>query len=131
MNPGAINDWAERYRSAWEEADSEAVAELFMQEGTYRDNIYELPHRGRRGVIAYWEGVTSAQSDVSVKMGKPYVDGNRAVVEFWTKMTVAGNPVTLAGALFLEFNEDGLCRSLHEYWNFIEGTHEPPTGWGG
>jgi ketosteroid isomerase-like protein len=131
MNPETVTVWAERYRSAWEGADSEAVAALFTEDGIYRDDIYEEPHRGRGGVIAYWDGVTSTQSEVSVKMGKPRVDGNRAVVEFWTTMKVAGNPVTLAGALLLDFDQDGLCNSLHEYWNFTEGSHEPPIGWGG
>lgn len=129
MTPDQVNAWAENYRSAWENADSEAVAGLFTDDGTYRDNIYEEPYRGHSGVIEYWDGVTAAQSDVTVRMGRPYVDGNRAVVEFWTTMRVADNPVTLAGSLLLEFDDAGLCNSLHEYWNFTEGSHRPPPGW--
>jgi hypothetical protein len=52
------------------------------------------------------------------------------VVEFWTTMSAEGNPVTLAGCLLLEFGDDGLCTDLREYWNFAEGTHTPPEGWG-
>jgi hypothetical protein len=126
-----VIDWAGAYRDAWETADSAAAAGLFTEDGSYRSEIYEEPHRGRSGVADYWTGVTSVQSEVAVRMGRPFVDGNRAVVEFWTTMRISGDPVTLAGALLLEFDDSGLCRSLREYWNFAEGLSEPPAGWGG
>lgn len=125
-----VRNWAEAYRVAWEQADSEAAADLFGDDATYRDNIFEEPHRGRQGVIDYWSGVTSAQSEVTVRMGEPIVSGRRADVEFWTTMAIDGAPVTLAGCLLLEFDDEGKCIALREYWNFGEGTHQPPAGWG-
>lgn len=125
-----VREWAERYRRAWAEADPEAAAALFTEAASYRDNIYEEPHTGRAGVNAYWSGVTSSQSEIAVRMGTPVVDGKRADVEFWTTMIVEGAPVTLAGCLLLTFDESGLCSDLREYWNFAQGSHEPPTGWG-
>jgi hypothetical protein len=130
MNGESVERWAEAYRVAWESADSEAAAALFSETGTYRDNIYEEPHEGRVGVAGYWSEVTAAQSNVTVRMGEPFVDGERAVVEFWTTMDVESSPMTLVGALLLDFDQDGLCRSLREYWTFTEGHHEPPMGWG-
>lgn len=124
-----VRDWAEAYRKAWEEADSEAAAGLFTEDSSYRQLIYEEPNLGRSGVSEYWTGVTSTQTGVKVRMGEPFVDGDRATVEFWTTMAVEGNPVTLAGCLLLRF-DDGLCSELREYWNFTEGTHQPPEGWG-
>lgn len=82
-----VRDWADAYRRAWEDADSEAVADLFTDDASYRELIYEEPNLGRSGVIDYWTGVTSAQSDATVRMGEPFVDGDRATVEFWTNMT--------------------------------------------
>lgn len=125
-----VEEWAEIYRVAWETADSEAVAALFSEDSTYRDQIYEEPHRGRAGVIAYWNDVTSAQTNVTVQMGAPIVDGSRASVEFWTTMNVEDAPVTLAGCLLLDFDDDGLCSALREYWNFADGTQQQPDGWG-
>jgi hypothetical protein len=125
-----VKGWAEAYRIAWENADSEAVASLFTEDASYRSNIYEEPHVGRSGVVDYWIGVTSVQSDVTVRIGEPIIDGERADVEFWTTMSVENAPVTLAGCLLLRFAEDGLCADLREYWNLIEGTHQPPPGWG-
>jgi ketosteroid isomerase-like protein len=122
--------WAEDYRRAWEERDSAAAASLFTEDATYRSDIYEAPHEGRDGVDGYWSGVTATQGDVVVRMGSPLVVGDRADVEFWTTMTVAGEPVTLAGCLILDFDASGRCRALREYWNFTAGTNEPPPGWG-
>jgi hypothetical protein len=125
-----VREWAEAYRVAWETADSEAAASLFTEDATYRSNIYEEPHQRRASVVDYWSGVTSVQSDISVRMGEPVVDGDRADVEFWTTMDMESAPVTLAGCLLLRFNDTGLCADLREYWNLADGTHHPPAGWG-
>jgi uncharacterized protein (TIGR02246 family) len=126
----ALEEWIDGYRLAWEQRDPEAVAELFAEDATYRSNIFEAPHEGRAGVQAYWEDVTNSQSDVTVTMGRPFVDGPRVAVEFWTRMGVAGEETTLPGCLLLEFDERGLCRRLREYWHFAPGSMEPPAGWG-
>jgi hypothetical protein len=125
-----LREWAEAYRVAWENADSGAAADLFTEDAAYRSLIYEEPHRNRSGVVEYWTGVTSEQSDVTVRIGEPFVDESKVTIEFWTTMTVPSGPVTLAGCLLLEFEDGGLCSDLREYWNFSEGTHQPPDGWG-
>lgn len=126
-----VIEWSESYRVAWETADAELAASLFTEHGIYRNDIYQdEPNEGRAGVSEYWSDVTAAQSDVSVLMGRPFVDGDRAVVEFWTTMKVYDDPVTLGGALLLDFDESGLCTALREYFNFTEGYHAPPPGWG-
>ena len=125
-----VREWLEAYRQAWEQADAEQAASLFTEDAQYRSNIYEEPHRGRDGVHEYWSGVTSVQSDVSVVMGEPFVDGDRVAAEFWTRMAINGAPVTLSGCLLLEFDGAGLCRRLREYWNLIDGTVAPPDVYG-
>lgn len=125
-----VREWSEAYRVAWETGDPDAASALFTPDATYRDLIYDEPHQGREGVSAYWSSVTEGQSEVSVTMGDPVVSGSRANVEFWTTMSSSGAPVTLAGILILDFDDDGLCSGLREYWNFTEGTLDPPSGWG-
>lgn len=131
MDVTAVARWAEAYRRAWEEADSQAAASLFTDDGTYRNDIFQdQPNQGRSGVADYWTTVTASQTEATVRMGTPVIDGERAVVEFWTTMKVEDDPVTLAGALLLDFDADGLCTALREYYNFTPGFHEPPEGWG-
>ncbi len=130
MTQFTVEEWADAYRVAWENADSQGAAALFTEDATYRSNIFEEPHRGRSGVVEYWSSVTSAQSDVTVRMGTPITAGDRAVVEFWTRMRINGDPVTLAGVLLLDLDPSGLCTALREYWNFTEGLEDPPRQWG-
>jgi len=125
-----VGSWLEAYRVAWEEKDPEAAAALFDETSTYRANIFEEPFEGKDGVRAYWQQVTSTQEDVQVKMGSPFTDGDRVAAEFWTTMRVGGDEVTLPGCLLLRIGDDGLCRSLREYWHFQPGRFEPPPGWG-
>jgi limonene-1,2-epoxide hydrolase len=126
----SVDEWVEAYRSAWEERDAEAAAVLFTEDATYRSNIVEDAYEGRAGVAEYWRTVTQSQSDVEVRMGRPFVDGTRVAVEFWTTMAVDGAPTTLPGCLLLDFDAEGLCRRLREYWHFLPGSHEPPPEWG-
>ena len=125
-----VATWVETYRQAWEEADAEKAASIFTEDATYRSAIFEEPHVGHAGIIAYWSGVTSTQTDIEVRMGRPIVDGNRVSVEFWTTMNNEGADVTLPGCLLLEFDDDGRCRRLHEYYEFAPGRLSPPEEWG-
>jgi hypothetical protein len=128
--PTSVDDWIESYRLAWENRDADAAARLFTPEATYRNNIFEPPHQGQDGVHDYWAGVTEGQSDVAVRMGRPFVDGKRVTVEFWTNMKIDGGDTTLAGCLLLDFDDDWLCRRLREYWFFVPGNFDPPPEWG-
>ena len=126
-----LKEWIEGYREAWETRDATAVGALFTPDATYRSNIFEDAHQGRAGIESYWTDVTAAQSDVRVRMGEPFVDGSRVTVEFWTNMRVDGDEVTLPGCLLLDFEDNGLCKALREYWHFQPGDLSPPPGWGG
>jgi limonene-1,2-epoxide hydrolase len=125
-----VRSWLEAYRRAWEEKDADAAVALFAQDTTYRSNIFEPPHEGREGVRQYWLDVTQSQEDVRVRIGNTFGDGGRVTAEFWTTMRVDGAESTLAGCLLLEFDDDGLCVALREYWHFQPGLLDPPAVWG-
>lgn len=125
-----VGSWLEGYRVAWERKDTDAAAALFTEDATYRANIFEEPYEGRDGVRRYWQQVTSTQEDVRVRIGTPFVDGDRVAAEFWTTMRNAGDEITLPGCLLLHFGDDGLCRALREYWHIQPGRVDPPAGWG-
>jgi hypothetical protein len=125
-----LADWIEGYRRAWETADTDLVLTLFTEDASYRSNPFEEPHLGHEGIRAYWDGATSVQRDARVRMGRPFVDGDRVAVEWWTEMTSDGADVTLPGCLLLRFAPDGRCRDLREYWNVQPGRVGPFDGWG-
>ena len=126
-----VGSWLEAYRVAWEQADADAAAALFAERSTYRASIFEEPYEGRDGVRRYWQDVTRSQSDVRVRMGRPFADGERVAAEFWTTMRNDGVEVTLPGCLLLRFDDEGRCVTLREYWHFQPGgLQDPPPGWG-
>jgi hypothetical protein len=94
-----------------------------------RSNPFEEPHVGHGGIRAYWEGVTGQQRDARVRMGRPFADGSRVAVEWWTTMVSEGEVVTLPGCLLLRFESDGRWSDLREYWNFTPGRREPFEDW--
>jgi hypothetical protein len=125
-----VAGWIDEYRRAWEEADTDLVLTLFTEDASYRSNPFEEPHLGHEGIRAYWDGVTSQQRDARVQMGRPFQDGDRVAVEWWTTMESQGEGVTLPGCLLLRFAADGRCEDLREYWNVTGGRVEPFESWG-
>jgi ketosteroid isomerase-like protein len=125
-----LGEWIEGYRRAWETADADLVLTLFTEDASYRANPFEEPHHGHDGIRAYWESVTSQQREPRVHMGRPFVNGDRVAVEWWTTMVSEGQEVTLPGCLLLRFEPGGRCSDLREYWNFTAGRREPFDGWG-
>ncbi len=126
----AVEEWLERYRRAWETADADAVVELFTDDASYRSSIFAEAHVGRDAIRAYWERATAPQKAVAVRIGRPFVDGERVAAEWWTTMEDEGAEITLPGCLLLRFDADGRCRELREYWQVEQGRLAPPDDWG-
>jgi ketosteroid isomerase-like protein len=120
--------WLLEYAGAWERADIR-VLDLFTPDATYQSEPFREMHEGHDGIRAYWDAATSTQSDATVLIGEPLVDGNRVVAEWWAMMTDEGEPLTLPGVLLLDF-DDGRCRALREYWAYDTQRREPYPGWG-
>jgi len=126
-----VDEWAERYGRAWEDADEDAIAALFTEDAVYRSAPFREPFRGESELRAYWRRGAGVQKQVRVRMGTPFVDGERAAVEWWTTMYDPDDgEVTLPGCLLLRFAPDGRCSELREYWHVQPGRHEPHDGWG-
>lgn len=127
----AAAEWARRYGRAWEQADEEQLASLFTEGASYRSSPFREPFLGLAEIRSYWRRGAGTQRDVTVRMGRPFVDGDRVAVEWWTTMVDPDEgPVTLPGCLLLHFAADGRCDDLREYWHVLEGLREPFAGWG-
>jgi hypothetical protein len=69
-----------------------------------------------------------------VRMGKPIVDGNQVVAEFWTAMSNGDEEPeeTLAGCFIAQLDPtDGRCTHFCQYFFEFEGHPGPFEGWGG
>lgn len=125
-----LDVWVNSYREAWETADEDLIASLFVEDASYRSSPFRDPYRGHEEIRAYWRRGAGSQRETRVRMGTPVVDGNRVTVEWWATMIDAGKAVTLPGCLLLRFAADGRCVDLREYWNVSDGHRDPFPGWG-
>lgn len=125
-----LGAWIEAYGRAWETGDDDLMASLFTEDANYRSAPFRAPFRGHDEIRAYARRNAGTQRDKHVRMGRPFVDGSRIAVEWWTTMIEDGEAVTLPGCLLLCFAADGRCSELREYWHVEPGTHEPFAGWG-
>jgi hypothetical protein len=125
-----LGGWIEAYGRAWQTGDDELMASLFTEDANYRSAPFREPFRSRDEIRAYARRNADTQRDKHVRMGRPFIDGSRVAVEWWTTMVESGEAVTLPGCLLLRFEADGRCSELREYWHLEPGTHEPFAGWG-
>ncbi len=127
MNEAELRTWLEGYRLAWEARDPEAAAALFSEDARYYETPFLGPARGRDGVRDYWVNATRNQSDVTFSYEIVFVSGDRGVVRWWARFRRVSSGVTasLDGVFLLEFNDEGLCRELREWWHRAENEGRP------
>ncbi len=126
----AISDSARRfvtrYGETWEAWDVDGFVELFDESVTYVAHPDEIVV-GRTALRNYVEREQEAQGDVRVRMGRPLVEGDRLMAEFWV---IAEADASIAGCLIAKLDPRGVCTAFREYWFDLEGRREAFEGWG-
>jgi ketosteroid isomerase-like protein len=124
---------ADRFARTWEESwlhrDVAAIAALYAEDCVHRSMPFRPVHEGRAAVVDYVSWSFSVEEATEVRFGRPMVDGDLAVVEYWATAVEQedAKPVTLAGCGLLRFDPDGLVVEARDYWHVADG-HRRPTG---
>jgi hypothetical protein len=111
--------WLARYGEAWIRGDPDLAASLFSDDCRYYETPYSEPELGRAGVRRYWQAVPDGQRNVDFGFELLAVSGNTAIAH-WTASfdrVSTGAHVALDGMLLLEFDGNGACRTLREWWH--------------
>ncbi|MFI7294740.1 nuclear transport factor 2 family protein [Streptomyces sp. NPDC050121] len=121
---------AERFAAVWERAwaahDVDALLELYAEACVHRSMPFREPHRGRDELAAYLRWSFAAERVVDVRFSPPAVGANGvAVAEFRVLSEEDGAAVTLAGCVFVRFDDAGLAVETRDYWHTAEGHREP------
>jgi ketosteroid isomerase-like protein len=123
--------FVERYGQTWESWDLAGFVELFRNDVVYIAHPTEERVVGSEPLSDYIRKEQAAQGTVTVRMGRPLVEGDQVVAEFWVTATDAGREATIAGCFIARLDEtDGLCAEFREYWFDIEGHRDAYEGWG-
>lgn len=121
LDQAHVEQWLNAYKTAWETKDADKAAALFTADARYRDNPFEPAHEGRAGIHAYWSAVTTDQSNIAFSSTITAVSGAVAVAPWHAEFTQTstGAHIALDGVFILEFDENGLCRDLKEWWHIV------------
>jgi hypothetical protein len=115
-----------RYGETWEAWDIDGFVELFDAAVTYVAHPDEIID-GTTALRRYVEKEQEAQGDVRVRMGRPLVEDDRVMAEFWV---LAGEDASIAGCLIASLDPHGVCTAFREYWFDLEGRREAFATWG-
>jgi ketosteroid isomerase-like protein len=126
----ATRRWAETWEAGWRAHDVATIAALYAEDCVYRSQPFRPVHQGRAGAVEYITRAFSTEQDPDPRFAVVAVEGDRAVVEWWTTALDDGQPVTLAGASLLRFRDDGLVAEEHDYWNQADAVHHPHDAFG-
>lgn len=119
MSVTDFETWLAAYGRAWEDRDADAAAALFGADARYYETPYSEPFSGPDGVRDYWARVTADQRDVSFESAPIAVQGSVGIASWRATFSVhsTGARVELNGVFVLEFDGDGRCALLREWWH--------------
>jgi SnoaL-like domain len=86
----------ENYGRTWERWDIAGFVELFSDAVLYVDHPTKNTVFGSKALTSYLTRERAEQGAVRVRMGKPIVEGDHVVGEFWVARTNGVGEVTLA-----------------------------------
>lgn len=123
LDEAALERWLDGYEAAWEMRDASSAAALFSEDAEYYETPFAEPFVGREGIGAYWSDVTADQRDIDFRSEAIAVEGDVGVARWTATFTSvqSGAPVELDGVFVLEFDAEGLCTELREWW-FVRPT---------
>ena len=122
----AARAWIAAWDRAWRSKDPAPLADVYADDVEFRSH----PFRAPQSPLVYARGAFDEEGEeLELWWNEPVVDGNRAVVEWWTTLTERDAPVTLTGASVLTFRDDGRVAEQHDYWASADAHVQPWDGW--
>ncbi|HUQ52385.1 MAG TPA: nuclear transport factor 2 family protein [Gammaproteobacteria bacterium] len=119
LTTASLAAWLGRYEQAWEQRDPAQAAALFTDNAPYHEMPFDAPKAGRAGIRDYWATVTADQRNIDFKSEVVAVNGQTGVARWSASLTSAssGARVELDGVFILQFDRNGLCSELREWWH--------------
>ena len=117
-----LSEWLDAYGSAWEARDPDAAGELFTEDALYHWGPFGRRVRGRPMIREAWAEATENQANVEFGYEVMSASQRGGLVRWWSAYDAPGREVRVRveGIFRLAFDEDGLCKSLEEWFNSDE-----------
>jgi len=118
----AARAWVTGWTKGWENADPQAIAELYAPGAVFRSHPFREPERSAGD---YARRAFADEDLVECRFGEPVVGGDRAAVEYWALLSADGEEETLAGIALVRFGPDGKVVEQRDYWSMEPGRRPP------
>lgn len=108
----------ERFGKAWESGDERAMADVFIETGTFVPMPFDSPLKGRDAIRTYWKNIPREQAEIAFRWGEIFIVGPWFATEFKCvfRRRRTGEWVDVRGALFCETDGD-LLSEMRMYWH--------------
>jgi hypothetical protein len=117
-----LTEWLDEYGRAWVERDPEAASQLFSEDAVYQWGPFGRRLRGRPLIREAWAEATETQQNVEFRYEVLSATASSGLVHWWSEYDQPSDEVhvRIEGIFRLAFDEDGLCKSLEEWFNADE-----------
>ena len=120
MERAAVVEWLKAYVRAWETYSPEAIGDLFSENAIYSYHPYDQPVVGRAAIVASWLKDPDALGTYVASYEPIAIDGDVAVVNGRSRYFKDSSRAELTkewdNIFVIRFDNDGRCRSFHEWW---------------
>jgi SnoaL-like domain len=133
LDPKTAQAFVDGYGQTWESWDLTGFVDLFDDDVIYVEHPTDETVFGRRQMERYIRKEQFEQGVASVRMGRPIVQGDHVVAEFWATMSnrEGEKEGTLMGCFIARLDPiSGRCGHFRQYWFEVEGHASPFAGWG-
>jgi ketosteroid isomerase-like protein len=109
------------YGRAWTKRDTSLILSIFEKDATYWEKWYGSPHKGQKGIAAYWnDTIVGKESQIKFKVLNYWIAGNTILAEWEARFKknypgVKRKNKHLRGMLILEMKGNKI-KSLREIW---------------
>ncbi len=109
----AARRWAETWQRAWRAHDAAAIGALYRDDAHFQSH----PFRPAENALEYVERVFADEASAEPFFGEPFVDGDRAAVEWRALVRLKeGSEENLVGVSLLRFDRAGLVSEHRDIW---------------
>jgi nuclear transport factor 2 (NTF2) superfamily protein len=126
-----LTEWLDEYGRAWVDRDPEAASQLFAEDAVYQWGPFGRRLRGRPLIREAWAEATETQQNVEFRYEVLSATARSGLVRWWSEYDQPSDElhVRIEGIFRLAFDEDGLCKSLEEWFNADEARLDraPPS----
>ncbi|MFI6478750.1 nuclear transport factor 2 family protein [Nonomuraea sp. NPDC050663] len=112
----AAQHFADTWQHGWTHHDVDAIIALYTDDAVHTSMPFRPPHTGKTQIADYIRRSFEAEHSPRVVFSTPLVDGPHAAIEYH----VTAGETTLAGCVFVTFDNDGMAVRTRDYW------HETP-----